>query len=319
MDVIDKYIELYKDGFEEDVQEYVEYFFDNCYNPKNAMINKSQTSALHLRYKSLLYGGKAVVFPFFVGVSTMTVRRGSGEITELIRQAISRLKDEKVAFAGLYPFRHNYYTRHGFVTVDNCVNLINTLDFHTISMPLSQNLIDAHMNDYYNLYTDFCKAFDVCLLRSKDDMLLKFKGMLADDTEMIHYMRGDRMIAYCLYANGEFEDMASCEESMIEYSQQENSQCRVIDIKVALELYLYDCKDCALYLTIQDNVFGDSYWRLDIQKGKGEARQLNAPSADCTTLTVQQLTLLLLRGNNAEQYGLSHIFKIAKMFIVDKY
>lgn len=143
-------ITLYKQGFNE-TDEYTDFFFSRRYREENVAYVEDKgriISALHLLPQKIMLGGRAVSAGFVSSAATLPEYRGKGVFFETMSRVYEMLKKNGMEYCFLYPFKHEYYKKHGFIEysyVNTRVAGVKQMGTEGICLPVVYNGLPAQI------------------------------------------------------------------------------------------------------------------------------------------------------------------------------
>lgn len=296
----ERLITLYKDGFPEDTNEYINYFLND--KAKNIFLNKTETSVAYLINKKFRYCKKNLDLPYLVAVSTLKNNRGTGEVREVILNAIEFAKNINAPFVALFPFNHEYYKKYGFVTIDKQSECIILPDY---KLELTKDY-----DTCCRLYNENFKNLDSYIDRNNVAMKLKMEEEEAGGSK-----------CYLIKFHGEFIGYVIKNENIVEgvpfqFSELPNIQFRLANIEEALKNYEFDSSKAHFKINIIDNFLGNKIYSVRILKGKCSVEE----SLDYDfSITQEVLTELLLKGESLIKTPINQYFTKKIVHFFDKY
>ena len=259
-------IALYKDGFPEDSDEFVEYFFSNVYDEKNVITRYDGdmlVSAGHIVMKKLKLYNKVVDIPFLVAVATRHELRGKRLVESVMRDALGKLSS--YPFVMLYPFKHEYYRKYGFETVANDVKL----DFSKI-----EKKKETDANVFYRVYREYLSQNDITIYRDIEDIRAKLESFYIDSDESELLIDGGKCVGYTL-RSGDYIDELVMTNNIDDLAYSEGNMARLLDIPQALMLLDYDASISTTFaLNIRDEFMTNSIVLVSIECGKATAEYI---------------------------------------------
>jgi len=330
-DIKERLKSLYSICFD-DKKEYVDYFFAKKFRLKNALwISKDGEiiSLLTLIPKKLMVREKTFRCPYIVGACTRSDMRGKGLISDLILKSFKIMKNNGVTMCALYPFSHDFYRRHGFVTVNR----------------MKEEIIDYKKSDYtlktasvkdtdiiHNFYKKRLKDYDLKIIRNKEDFKRKIEETSVTGITKLIY-DNDGLCGYVMYDDEEiiealgegFEQIEDLRGKRINTPSEEDSEysmIRIINPVKLLSEIIYPVIDCTARIKIKDNFFSENNMSLEINIKDGKTEIKPSKIYDYT-LTAEELALLVFGAYKRENYSppidLQSLFPPAKALIFDKY
>jgi len=185
---------LYRDGFPEDSEAAVSWFFSRV-NEKNAayfVTGGKPVSAGYIIDKPAVLWGRRRKMPYLSALSTKTEYRGQGLIRSVITELLSRLYRRGAPVCALYPFNHDYYKRFGFCDVSFCAE--RTIRGGETYPHLS---ITPPFKELARVQSAFTKPFTNRLVFGAKEILAKTEEFAVDGVPLYVYADGGKPFAYC--------------------------------------------------------------------------------------------------------------------------
>ena len=98
---------------------YADYFFDKV--GARAFLRRDETGVAAAAYVKILSAeifGTVIQIPFVTGVATRPDARKRGHCRALLSELESAMAEEGYPFVMLHPFNHDFYSRLGYVTIN---------------------------------------------------------------------------------------------------------------------------------------------------------------------------------------------------------
>lgn len=329
----DDLVNLYKKCFD-DSEQYIEYFFNNKYRRNNTIIAKDSNkiiATLFLIPKKIRLRGVELSFPYIVGACTDPMYRGQGIMNNLIYDAIIKLHNRGNAIVGLYPFRHSFYAKQGFVTINRmCKNKVNYINAN-LSYSVATINDTKELSAFYRLAT---ANYDSKLLRNKRDFASKIEEVMSAPGKTVIIRDKDNIIGYCMYDSSEIieylgqgiegiRELDSREYYVDSEQGEEYAMMRIVNPCKLLGRLKYPSNlTTKIRIKVEDTFvpLNTSIMLLDIS----ESKCIITDSATYDyVVTIEELTLLITGSYLREGYRppdiLCDLFPPARNLILDKY
>ncbi len=204
-------LSLYRQSFNES-EAYVNYFFENRYRPENVVSVTDGAgriiSALHLFPVKIMIDGKAVKAGFVSSAATLPELRGKGVFFDTMEKAYERLKRDGAEYCLLYPFKHEYYKRHGFIEYTYVLpRTVGTaaggIPYRIERYTAGDTGFAAAAND---IYRRCCAPFEGYVIRDLYETRYRLNEAASDGAE-IYLVRGENgESGYAYLSNGKLEE-----------------------------------------------------------------------------------------------------------------
>jgi len=212
---------LYREGFPEDNETAVEWFFSRMKDENIAyrIENGKIISAGYIIEKPAMLFGKKTILPFLTALATRKEYRGQGKIKLILDELFSRLRGRGHNFCALYPFNHEYYKRFGFCDVSFCAD--KTIGGGEVfKETLYSEPTEKLLSELVRLETAFRKGFDNYLIFGKEEITAKFREFALDGVPLRAYSDESGIFAYCFahnnkiyhYATSDVDKFSKCEQ-----------------------------------------------------------------------------------------------------------
>lgn len=291
---------LYRDGFPEDTDEDIEYFFNKKLVNGKVFVNDEVNAVAYVFNKKLRYCNNLYKLPYLVAVSVLSEFRGQGKIKELMYQAIEYADERNLPFIALYPFNHDYYKQYGFVTVDKMQKL-----------KISDKTIMKESDNFQlcvDLYNKYYGEYDVSLIRDITDFTAKVNEEAVIGGKLYELTENGVTIGYAIKKGDDI-----IEGAPFEITDKPNVQMRVANIKRAIESYDFPLINKTVRLKITDEFYRSKTIVLNIENG---IAHVDISDTFDKEITIGELTKWLISGADCEY---SDIFTHRSVAISDKY
>lgn len=322
-------IEMYKEAFH-DNDNYVNCFFKNEVNKDNIVTylrDGELVSSLYLIDKNFVIGDKKLTCPYIVGASTKEELRGKGLFKYAMKSAFTKINKENKPFCMLYPFKHSYYKKYGFVTVSFVKDVFLNEKEITLEKLDKKNLQVA-----YALYKEHIKKFNFAIDKTFNEFSYDFKKFnFSPNTSNLILKSGKPVGYYMVDGDGTFQfvtidDKILSDEGMIKLTQIDNLNgdteylmLRIVDVIEAIKCFKPKKVTKAFTISIEDNMIESNNVILKISVMDGKLLISESKSYEYET-DIYTLTKMLFR----KKYNFAHnifreIFEEADIGIFDKY
>ena len=294
---------LYRRGFEQDSEAYVDYFFRHFATDENTVIYKEEGKIISAGYiveKSAFLFGRSCTFPYLTALSTLPEYRGKGKIRFVIEKACDILRKRGYAYFGLYPFSYSYYTRFGLQSICYaCHSTVIGGQNYTVKGYEEQDfpIVKA-------IYDSMSKKFENRLLSDDKALKLKLEEYRGDGIECKLLYDQDECFAFAfvdggrvdLYATTDIEKFAradclkGCTYFDFFKSDSPYLQGRIIDAKAALfEYFSYLPPKNKVRLRVIDDMIKGNNICVEIER-IGDKIVINDCDFAETTYNIDELT-----------------------------
>lgn len=326
-------INLYSISFD-DGKEYVDYFFNHKYSPDNTLTvtdNNTIISALFLIPKTLGLSGINVPCPWIVGACTHPDYRKMGVMNRLLYDTLLWLHQENYSLTALYPFRHSFYERQGFVSVSYSDKGTIIHDPKT-----DYTLRDADLGDIdamVELYNKFMADIDIFILRDYDSMRVRYNEALITGKVKLIFL-GNDLVGYIMYDTSDIIEAIGCGfQAVAELDNKtyerydnpidKNIMARIVKPMELLSTITYPIEiDTTIKINIQDRFFNLNNIALSLTIKNGKAKVIKCEEWDYQ-LTIEELTHMVFGSYENTDYNppstLRNIFPPKTSIITDKY
>lgn len=192
-----KILNLYRECFPEDSEEYSFYYIAKKANEKNTYCfteNGEPVSMLITLDNVLNIGGGDIKCPFFAAVCTKPIHRKRGLARKLILKTMEELKDQGVVAVSLYPENAKFYEPLGFITYAYTSGY--SIKDSSFDATVDLTTKDAEkMLEVYNKYAEKYYTFEKRTVESIRERVEEF--LL--EGRAVACKKGDDIKAYALY------------------------------------------------------------------------------------------------------------------------
>lgn len=317
---------LYKSGFPEDSDEFVDFFFAE-YSDLNKVVAKvvdgEIISATHLINKKIFLRGSVFEFPFFVAVATLPHLRGQKIVESVILDAFGQIIKDDYCFAGLYPFSHSYYTKYNFVTCAYTNEVM--MDY----LPNGARKFTPTASQLDKMFCDHAVTFDAYQIRDKKDWHSLTTDWQLNARPVTAYAKDGKS---CYYVdNGEGYEVIgdyslliadkSLKGATLDVGSGDgntpSTMFRILNVKKTLESITFDCEG-ELSFNLIDTFYPNNSgkYMLTAHNGKGKVERTQNSSTD-TVITVEQLTQAVF--GRKTHTPLDKFLQPLRLFFADKY
>lgn len=326
-------VKLYSSCFN-DSDSYIEYFFNNKYSRNNTLLYRDSckiVSALFLVYKKIRLRERTIPCPYIVGACTYYEYRGQGIMNKLIYDSFARLRSRGTCIVGLYPFRHSFYERQGFVTINKMQSIKITQELNNYTYRPATLEDSAALSKFYN--QSLCN-YNSYLIRNKSDFTNKLQEVNSAPGKTMIIYDNNMIIGYIMYDDSEIieaigsgfgiiKELVGKEYSSYSEDGEQYVMLRIIDpIKLLSTIRYSKIINDEIRIRITDAFFpiNNITIKLAIDIGKCSIENCNDYNYE---LSIEQLTMLVTGSYNLNNYNppnkLKDIFPIQTLLIYDKY
>ncbi len=199
---------VYKSGFPDDTDGYVDFFFDRYVAPENIVAyseNGKIISAGYIIEKPAEIFGKRTVFPYVTALSTLPEYRGYGKIKFVLSKAFDIMRSRGYSFFGLHPFDYKYYKRFGLENISYACH-------STVSGGENYEVRSCKESDFAtvsDIYHNMSSRFGNKLLLTKDTFMLKAGEYAADGIECKLLFDNGKCFAFAFVDKGNIDFYAT--------------------------------------------------------------------------------------------------------------
>ena len=155
-------LEIYRDGFPEDGDEYAAWFVKQYANCAVTLSEDGEpVAAGYLLGKSLRCGGTTLPVCYLDAFSVFTPYRGRGLSAALMRKLVARAKAENAQYLLLNPFDGTYYRQYGFTD-------LVCADYRTVTGGTAYPIRPAAADDVRAVYAAATADANVYLARTDE-------------------------------------------------------------------------------------------------------------------------------------------------------
>jgi len=200
-----KLIDLYIDGFPEDSQNYVDYFFANKYSAENVIWKEEldcggwKTGAglgaysggnivalLHLIYKRMNIGGRVFDCPYIVAASTNSAYRRQGHMADVMAESLRECFRRGDFISALNPFDYRFYAKYGYVAFCYGSEILLSeqrtagRDEQSRETSFDYSVRDLGLDDFYRLYKKANEGYYGFVVRDRQECETKLAEHFSD-------------------------------------------------------------------------------------------------------------------------------------------
>lgn len=277
---------LYKEGFPEDSDEYVEWFLDN--KEYIVALNDEHTSALYLVTKRIRMHGKNLDVTYIVAFSAAKSARGKGVAAEVMNAAIEYEREKGTPFVFLSPFNYEYYLQYGFQNVDRVLTSIDKPDYERVKITDSVKGGEV----MFKVRGIVGEKFDIAQIADANELSERFNEEITGGAEFYALILNDGSIyGYELEARGRIYERYTLN---MRRTRKPHVQARIASIESALKSTRLNTDFIALGVKDGDDI---NYYNLVNNGGELIIRTMLGNQNDLDNLeivTISELTALLL-------------------------
>lgn len=207
-DFKEQLIELYKKSFDES-DEYADYFFQNRYKQENvaAVIENGKViSALHLIPQEIMLCGKPVKAGYVSSAATLPEYRGKGLFAQTMAKADEMLKNNGMEYCVLYPFKHEYYRKFGFIEYSYVKKGIAVGNSFKVRVEEYKAGDGKLLNRIRGIYERLCGNFEGWVIRDDKEWEYRIGEILADRGAVLVIKADNEHEGYCFINKGRIEE-----------------------------------------------------------------------------------------------------------------
>jgi len=198
---------LYEQSFA-DTKNYIDFFFAEKSKSSTVLFSKKEgtiASALYLIEKEINFLSTVVRFPYIVAAATDIQHRNKGLMTGLIKMALTKMHEQKVALTGLNPMHPNYYERFGFAfgsyVIPQVISLKENGNIQYRKLDLDE------FCSLSTLYSTLQSRFDVSIERNEKTWTQYFREVILDGGFIELLSLDGKDVGYLSYVNDQIEEI----------------------------------------------------------------------------------------------------------------
>ncbi|MCL2061445.1 MAG: GNAT family N-acetyltransferase [Firmicutes bacterium] len=212
--------QLYREGFPEDNEQAVEWFFSRVTEENTAFIEADNqiVSAGYIIEKPARLFGKDTVLPFLSALSTRREYRRQGKIQAVLEELFARLIRRGHSFCALHPFNYTFYKRFGFFDVSFCAekSIAGGQAYSETVFAVHDNLPAEVLSRLVQIEKAFTAGFDNYLIFGEKEILAKRAEFAFDTIPLRVFSDSNGIFAYCFAYNGKIEHYATSDREKFE-------------------------------------------------------------------------------------------------------
>lgn len=297
---------LFKEGFPEDSDEYVEWFLDN--KEYTVAINEEHTAILYLVPKRIRMHGKELNVTYIVAFSATKSVRGTGAAAEVMNAAIDYEREKGTPFVFLSPFNYEYYLQYGFVNIDRILTSTDKPEYERVKITDCvkggeiMQIVRSNVGEKY----------DIAQIADHDELTKRFNEEITGGAEFYALITKDGSIyGYELEARGRIYERFT---QNMRRTRKPHVQARIACVESALKATKLNAD--GITIKVQD---GDSIACLTLESHGGETKtQTITDVKDVSEIvSISELTAVILASMPKSSLNAVIPSSIAVMF--DRY
>lgn len=274
---------LFKEGFPEDSDEYVEWFLDN--KEYTVAINEEHTAILYLVPKRIRMHGKELNVTYIVAFSATKSVRGTGAAAEVMNAAIDYEREKGTPFIFLSPFNYEYYLQYGFVNIDRILTSTDKPEYERVKITDCvkggeiMQIVRSNVGEKY----------DIAQIADHDELTKRFNEEIIGGAEFYALITKDGSIyGYELEARGRIYERFT---QNMRRTRKPHVQARIACVESALKATKLNAD--GITIKVQD---GDSIACLTLESHGGETKtQTITDVKDVSEIvSISELTAVIL-------------------------
>lgn len=297
---------LFKEGFPEDSDEYVEWFLDN--KEYIVALNEGHTSVLYLVPKRIRMHGRDLNVTYIVAFSATKSVRGTGAAAEVMNAAINYEREKGTPFIFLSPFNYEYYLQYGFVNIDRILTSTDKPEYERVKITDCvkggeiMQIVRRNVGEKY----------DIAQIGDLDELTKRFNEEITGGAEFYALIKKDGSIyGYELQARDRIYERFT---QNMRRTRKPHVQARIACVESALKATKLNAD--GITIKVQD---GDSIACLTLESHGGETniRTLTDDKDVSEIISISELTAVILASMPKSSLNAVIPSSIAVMF--DRY
>lgn len=237
---------LFKEGFPEDSDEYVEWFLDN--KDYTVALNEEHTAVLYLVPKRIRMHGKELDVTYIVAFSATKSVRGTGVAEDVMYEAIYHERAKGTPFIFLSPFNYEYYLQYGFVNIDRILTSMDKPDYERVK--ITDCVKGGEIMQ--KVRSNVGEKYDIAQIADVDEMTKRFNEEITGGAEFYALIKKDGSIyGYELEARGRIYERFT--ENM-RRTRKPHVQARIACVESALKAAKLNVDSIALAVSDGDDM-----------------------------------------------------------------
>lgn len=297
---------LFKEGFPEDSDEYVEWFLDN--KDYTVALNEEHTAVLYLVPKRIRMHGKELDVTYIVAFTATKSVRGTGVAEDVMYEAIYHERAKGTPFIFLSPFNYEYYLQYGFVNIDRILTAMDKPEYERVKI----TDCDKGGEIMQKVRSNVGEKYDIAQIADVDEMTKRFNEEITGGAEFYALIKKDGSIyGYELEARGRIYERFT--ENM-RRTRKPHVQARIACVESALRAAKLNVDSIAL--AVSD---GDDMECLTVEDRDGVTcvSLLTDYNATIEFISLSELTAVLL--SSVPRSSLNGVFPNNITVMFDRY
>lgn len=297
---------LFKEGFPEDSDEYVEWFLNN--KDYTVVLNEEHTAVLYLVPKRIRMHDKELDVTYIVAFSATKSVRGTGVAAEVMYEAIYHERAKGTPFIFLSPFNYEYYLQYGFVNIDRILTSMDKPEYERVKITDCvkggeiMQIVRSNVGENY----------DIAQIADLDELTKRFNEEITGGADFYALIKKDgSTYGYELEARGRIYERFT--ENM-RRTRKPHVQARIACVKSALKAAKLNVDSIAL--AVSD---GDDMECLTVEDRSGVTcvSLLTDNNATVESISLSELTAVLL--SSVPRSSLNGVFPNNITVMFDRY
>lgn len=297
---------LFKEGFPEDSDEYVEWFLNN--KDYTVVLNEEHTAVLYLVPKRIRMHGKELDVTYIVAFSATKSVRGTGVAEDVMYEAIYHEREKGTPFIFLSPFNYEYYLQYGFVNIDRILTSMDKPEYERVK--ITDCVKGGEIMQ--KVRSNVGENYDIAQIADVDEIIKRFNEEITGGAEFYALIKKDGSIyGYELEARGRIYERFT--ENM-RRTRKPHVQARIACVESALRATKLNVD--SITIKVQD---GDSIACMTIESHDGEinTRTLTDEKDVSEIIDISELTAVLL--SSVPRSSLNGVFPNNITVMFDRY
>lgn len=297
---------LFKEGFPEDSDEYVEWFLDN--KDYTVAINEEHTAVLYLVPKRIRMHGKKLNVTYIVAFSATKSVRGTGAAAEVMNAAIDYECEKGTPFVFLSPFNYEYYLQYGFVNIDRILTSTDKPEYERVK--ITDCVKGGEI--MHIVRNNVGMNYDIAQIADHDELTNRFNEEITGGAEFYALIKKDGSIyGYELEARGRIYERYT---QNMRRTRKPHIQARIACVESALKATKLNVD--SITIKVQD---GESIACLTLESYGGETKTRTLTDGKDVTeiVNISELTSVLL--SSVPKSSLNGVFPNNIAVLFDRY
>ncbi|MDR1906335.1 MAG: GNAT family N-acetyltransferase [Clostridiales bacterium] len=326
---IEKLKKIYRLGFPEDREDYVDYFFKKKIKSAEVFCFEKDGRTLSCAYvfmRKLCVFNNETELPFLVGAATLPEFRGNKLFFNVMKDIFLRYKN--FPFIALYPFKHEYYnknfgfTNYYYAEKYQSIDTLKTAFKSYRRLNLKETADYSLLNEIYSGRAAVAKSY---VVRDAAYFKAKVDEHAVDGGEVVLFFDDKGATAYAFVdKSGGIEEVCIKNETP-DKEKTPAMMIRILNVEAALRLFKPKA-DVDTTIEVRDDFFDETkgMFSIKFKDGKCDILKLQKTRANAAkyVLDVRDLTNIMFDGaafDKGEAYACLNALFGVNTFGLEKY